>query len=143
MASAEREDRAEQVDVEKAPLEDLLGLANERRRARDWRGADTLYRAVCRRFPDSAAAVVAGVASASLHLEQLGDAAGALRDYQRALAAQPSGPLAEEARWGIAEAERGLGAAAAEREALHDFLVHHPGSALAPAAKRRQAELAP
>jgi len=134
--------REEEVDVEKAPLEDLLERANQRRRARDWRGADQLYRAVSRRFPDSDAAVVAGVASASLHLEQLGDAAGALRDYRHALASQPTGPLAEEARWGIAEAERAIGDTTAEGEALRDFLHNHPSSALAPAARRRQAELA-
>lgn len=134
--------REEEVDVEKAPLEDLLELANQRRRARDWRGADQLYRAVSRRFPDSDAAVVAGVASASLHLEQLGDAAGALRDYRHALASQPTGPLAEEARWGIAEAERAIGDTTAEGEALRDFLHNHPSSALAPAARRRQVELA-
>jgi hypothetical protein len=135
-------ERAEAVDVETAPLEDLLDLANRQRRAQEWAGADRLYRAVSRRFPGSDAAVVAVVASASLHLERLGDAAGALRDYRHALAAQPTGPLAEEARWGIAEAERALGDGAAEGEALRDFLAHHPGSALAPAARRRQAELA-
>ncbi|OFX20243.1 MAG: hypothetical protein A2V77_16710 [Anaeromyxobacter sp. RBG_16_69_14] len=133
----------EELDVEKAPPEDLLALANERRRVRDWGGADRLYRATSRRFPDSDAAVVAGVASATLHLEQLRDAAGALRDYRQALATRPTGPLAEEARWGIAEAERALGDSAAEALALRDFLAKHPGSALAPAARRRQAELAP
>ncbi len=133
----------EELDVEKAPPEDLLALANERRRVRDWGGADRLYRATSRRFPHSDAAVVAGVASATLHLEQLRDAAGALRDYRLALATRPTGPLAEEARWGIAEAERALGDSAAEALALRDFLANHPGSALAPVARHRQAELAP
>ncbi len=133
----------EEFDVEKAPPEDLLALANERRRIRDWSGADRLYSATSRRFPHSDAAVVAWVASAALHLEQLRDAAGALRDYRQALATRPTGPLAEEARWGIAEAERALGNSAAEALALRDFLANHPGSALAPAARRRQAERAP
>jgi hypothetical protein len=131
------------VDVESALLEDLLALANERRRAREWDEADQLYRAVIRRFPSSDAAVVAAVASATLHLEHLGDAAGALREYRQALAARPAGPLAEEARWGIAEAERVLGDAAAESEALRTFLANHPGSAFAPVARSRQAELSP
>jgi len=129
------------MNVEEARLEDLLALANQRRGARDWSGADQLYLAVSRRFPHTDAAVIATVASATLHLEQLGDPRGALHGYRQALAERPSGPLSEEARWGIGATERALGDADAEAEALRDFLNHHPGSALAPDARRRQAEL--
>jgi hypothetical protein len=138
------ESRPPEVAVpEDAPPEDLLALANQHRRDQDWAGADRLYRAVGDRFPSSDAAVVAAVASATLRLEQLGDAAGALAGYQRALAARPAGALAEEARWGIAEAQRSLGDRRAEAAALAEFLDRHPGSALAPAARRRLAELRP
>jgi Tetratricopeptide repeat len=133
----------EPVDVERAPAEDLLSAANERRREREWTQADRLYQAVIRRFPHSDAGVVALVASASLHLEQLDDASGALRDFRQALASRPEGTLAEEARWGIAMATRALGDRAAEAAALDDFLAHHPTSALAPVARRRQAERGP
>jgi hypothetical protein len=133
---------AMELDLETAPPEDLLALANERRRERVWNAADQLYRAVMSRFPGSDAALVAEIASAALHLEQLGDPGGALRAFRRALSERPTGPLAEEARWGIVEATRALGDAAQESAALSDFLAHHPSSALAPAARRRLSELA-
>lgn len=125
-----------------APAEDVLALANQRRKEQDWRGADELYRRVVKKFPRTDAAVVAEIASATLHLSQLGDASGALRGYRHALETRPRGPLAEEARWGIAEAHRARGDRTAEYAALTDFLRAHPSSALAPAAIRRQSELA-
>ena len=124
-----------------APPEDVLALANQRRKERAWRAADELYRRVIRSHPKSDAAVVAEVASATLHLEHLGDPAGALAGYRRALRARPSGALGEEARWGIAEAHRARGDRTSEAAALRTFLDAHPGSAMAPAAKKRLAEL--
>ncbi len=130
-----------EIDLETAPLEDLLALANERRRDHLWVEADELYQAVVQRFPSSDAAVVAEVASAALHVDKLRDPAGALAAYQRTLSARPTGPLAEESRWGLVEAWRALGDGVRESAALTEFLAHHPGSALAPAARRRQGEL--
>ncbi len=124
-----------------APLEDLLAAANQRRKARRWRDAAALYERVMREHAGADAAVVATVASAALHLERLGDAASALRRYQQALRARPDGPLAEEARWGIAAARRALGDDAAEREALRGFVAAHPQSPRIAAARRRLAEL--
>lgn len=124
-----------------APAEDVLALANQQRKDQDWRSADALYRRVMRSFPGTDAAVVAEVASATIHLGHLRDPAGALRSYRHALATRPRGPLAEEARWGIAEAHRAQGEVDGELAALTDFLAVHPGSALAPAARRRRAEL--
>ncbi|MBL8624703.1 MAG: hypothetical protein JNK64_25570 [Myxococcales bacterium] len=124
-----------------APAADLLARANQARKDRAWRDADALYRRVAARFAGTDAAVVAQLASATLHLEHLGDARGALATYRRALAARPGGELGEEARWGIAEATRALGDRAGEAAALTAFLDAHPGSALAPAAQRRLAAL--
>jgi hypothetical protein len=131
------------VVPENLPPADLLAFANERRVRREWREADLFYRATVSRFPGTDAAGVAGVASATLHLQHLGDAAGALAAYRRTLGARPSGPVAEEARWGIVEAHRALGDGDAEGLALREFLDHHPDSALAPAARRRLARLSP
>jgi len=131
----------EEVDLERAPLEDLLALANHLRRGHDWGSADEVYRAVVARFPGSDAAVVAEIASSTLHVEQLRDPSGALEGYRRALAARPTGALAEEARWGIVEALRALKDTSSEAAALREFLERHPVSALAPAARRRVAEL--
>lgn len=125
------------------PPEDLLSLANERRLRREWGAADACYGAVVSRFPGTDAAVVAQIASASLHLRGLDDAPGALAAYRHALAARPLGPLAEDARWGIAEAQRALGDERGEAAALREFLERHPRSALAPAARQRLEGLAP
>lgn len=129
------------VVPENAPPEDLLALANEQRRLRNWPDADLLYRTVISRFPSTDAAVVSEISSATLHLQQLADPTGALASYRLALKARSSGPLAEEARWGVAEAQRSLGDAQAEAEALGQFLELHPRSALAETARRRLAEL--
>jgi len=131
----------EGVDLASAPPEDLFALANRLRRKRDWRAADEVYGAIAGRVPGSDAAVVAEIASATLHVEQLRDAAGALEGYRRALVARPTGALAEDARWGIAEAQRALKDRHGELGALLEFLDRHPDSALAPAARRRAAEL--
>lgn len=135
-------DSAEALDgaAGAAPAE-LLAEADGLRDQRAWAEADRLYDAVAGRFPGSEAAVVASVSSGSLRLNHLGDAAGALEAYQRALEAQPAGPLAEEARWGIAEARRDLGDAPGEAAALRDFLEHHPRSPLAPAVRHRLARI--
>jgi hypothetical protein len=125
------------------PPEDLLAIANERRQRRDWPGADAFYGAVASRFPRTDAAVVATIASATLHLQHLADAPGALAAYRRALGWRPTGPLAEDARWGIAEVHQSLGDPRAEAEALRDFLERHPRSTLADAARRRLARLTP
>lgn len=124
-----------------APAEDVLALANQRRKERAWRDADELYRRVIKQHPRTDAAIVAEVASATLHLEHLGDPAGALAGYRRALKARPSGELGEEARWGIAEAYRAQRMPADEARALRAFLDGYPASALAPAARKRLAEL--
>jgi hypothetical protein len=124
-----------------APAEDVLALANQRRKEHAWRDADALYRRVIRRYPRTDAAVVAEVASATLHLEHLNDAAGALAGYRRALDARPAGALGEEARWGIAEAFRAVGDRKGEAFALRVFLQSHPRSAMAPTARKRLAEL--
>jgi len=124
-----------------APAEDILALANQRRKERAWKDADALYRRVIKQYPRSDAAVVAEVASATIHLEHLGDANGALAGYRRALAARPAGALGEEARWGIAEAFRAVGDTKGEDLALRVFLDTHPHSAMASAARKRLAEL--
>lgn len=134
---------SQKVVVPNLPPADLLALANERRQRREWDAADVYYEAVVSRFPGTDAAVVAEVATAGLHLNHLGDPAGALQGYRRTLSDRPLGPLAEEARWGIVEAQRSLGDKHAEAAALREFLRSHPDSALAPAARRRLARLAP
>ncbi|CAN5760513.1 hypothetical protein BH11MYX3_BH11MYX3_44940 [soil metagenome] len=123
------------------PVADLLGAANAKRAAKQWRESEALYARVVERAPRSMAAQTALVASASLHLEHLGDPKGAAQRFRRALAIAPRGVLAEEARWGIAEAARALRDTRGETAALDDFLAHHAGSPLVTQAKARRAEL--
>jgi len=130
----------EPSEIAAAP-EDLLAAANAARAAHRWREADTLYGRVGSSAPGELAAQAALVASASLHLEHLGDPAGAVRRFRAALAAGSRDALAEDARWGLAEAARALDDAAAERRALDDFLAHHAGSVHAAQARARRAAL--
>ncbi|GHG72450.1 tetratricopeptide repeat protein [Comamonas sp. JC664] len=121
--------------------EDLLLKANGLRSQGRWKEAESLYLRVIRAQPSSLAAYVARVASGSLRLEKLGDARGALRQFQAALRLQPRGVLDQEAQHGIAEAHRVLGDRDAERRALESFLSTHPDSPLGPAARARVQEL--
>ena len=108
--------------------EELLARANALRGQRKWQDADALYDRVAEKFPGTLSAHVADVASGELALEHLGAPARARQRFEAALAAKPGGPLAEEARYGIAEAYRALGDAVHEAAALRAFLAAHPGS---------------
>ncbi len=124
-----------------AEPEDLLRRANERRAEGQWRAAESLYQRVLQSSPGTESAYVALVASGGLRLEHLGDARGALRQYQQALKLRPAGSLSEEARHGVARAWRALGDTAQEKRALEDFLAAHPDSLRADTVKHRLAQL--
>jgi hypothetical protein len=126
-----------------APVEDIVAYANQERKEKRWRAAEALYERVMRDHAGTDAAAIATVASASLHLDRLADPVGALRRYLQALRLRPDGPLAEEARWGLAETHRALGDKAAERSALRAFLAAHPRSVNAARARKRLTELGP
>jgi hypothetical protein len=132
--------RAEPV-VTAATPEDLLAEANTARAARRWRAADALYSRVIAGGSADLAVQTALVASATLHLEHLGDPSGAARRFSAALAAGPRDALAEDARWGLVESARALDDDAGELRALDDFLAHHAGSPLAARARARRAQL--
>lgn len=120
--------------------EDLLRLANEHRRARRWAEADEVYQRVMKRYRGTAAAQVAQLASAALHLEHLGQPQEALRLYRGAVRGRTRGPMAEEAQYGVAEACRALGDVAGEAQALRGYL-RLPASADSPMRQRAQARL--
>lgn len=122
-------------------VDDLLGEANAKRAEKEWRESDLLYGRVVDKAPKSLAAQTALVASGSLHLEHLRDPRGAAKRFRRALELAPSGAVAEDARWGLAEALRALHDDNREAAALDDFLAHHASSPLASRAKARRAEL--
>ncbi|MCE9670596.1 hypothetical protein LY474_22580 [Myxococcus stipitatus] len=128
-------------NVAPVPVEDLLRAANTHRAAGEWKRAESLYQRVIRAQPRAMSAYVAHVASGSLRLEHLGDAGGALRQYEVALREWPEGLLAQEVRQGIAEAHRVLGNTAEERRALEAFLSHHGDAPHAVAARARLKEI--
>ncbi|ACY15815.1 tetratricopeptide repeat protein [Haliangium ochraceum] len=117
--------------------EDLLKQANQQRQQRAWQRAESLYLQVVAEHPGSSAAYVAALAAAAIRLDHLGNPAGALRLYRDALRSERNRALAEEARYGVAEAYRALGQRASEQRALEEFLAHHPDSPLAAASRRR------
>ncbi|MEM9195159.1 MAG: hypothetical protein AAGF12_38660, partial [Myxococcota bacterium] len=79
-------------------VEDLLGRANELRRARRWAEAERTYRAVVARAPGSRAGQIAGLSAAGLQLDRLRNPSEALRLYRRART--QGGPLAARAELG-------------------------------------------
>lgn len=120
--------------------DDLLKQANEARRQKAWQAADALYARVWAEYPGTAAAQVALVASGTIQLEHQRAPRVAIARFREALRGGGGG-VAEEARYGLAEAYRAVGDAARERRALDDFLRHHAGSPLADRARDRRAEL--
>ncbi|MFY2562705.1 tetratricopeptide repeat protein [Corallococcus terminator] len=121
--------------------EDLLRRANEHRATGQWKAAEALYLRVIRTDPRGMSAYVARVASGSLRLEHLGDARGALRQYQEAQRGWPGGVLEEEASHGVTEALRALGDRDGEARALESFLARHPDSPHGVAARTRLREI--
>src|SRR5262249_5045006 len=116
---------------------DLLQRANELRAQRNWRKAEHAYVLVVTEHPSSTESYAALVAAAALRLEHLHDAGGALLFYRAALRRRPTGALAEEASYGIAECQRALGNPKAETEALRHFLKAYPNSLLRSKAQSR------
>ena len=89
------------------------------------------------RFPGSREEIVARVLQGQLLLDELHDAPAALRSFERYLAGEPSGALAEEARLGRAQALQVGGSRPDERAAWQELLVKHPASVHADAARAR------
>lgn len=131
------EERTNQAAPENRAAQDLLQLANRMRRERRWREAEQTYQRVYLQYPGSMSAYVARVAAASIQLEHLGDARGALRLYRQAVASRPGGALEIEARQGIARSWRRLGDRKREKEALGELLEKDASGPAAEQARRR------
>jgi len=135
--AAERAPRGNVVAPEAA--RDLLREANQLRAERRWDEAASLYRRVAdARGGESTTAMLA---LASLRLEHQNDAQEARRLYRAVVDAAPDGPLAEEARLGVAMACRALRDERGESAALRAFLGRHPSSLSATKAQQRLTEL--
>lgn len=133
--------RAGRAREPSASAEDLIARGNRLRGERRWADAERSYLAASQARPRSSISHIADVAAAGIRLDHRRDPAGAARLYRRALAARPSGPLALEAREGIARAERRRGSRASERRALEAILTRHAGTRAADRARTRLTEL--
>ncbi len=136
-----RRSRALQPSPAPTSPEDGLAVANGLRAERRWDAAERAYLAVVGRFPSSEQAYAARLAAADLQLSHTRRPARALASYQAALAARPAGPLAAQARFGIARSLRRLGRTVEERRALEAYLAAHPDDLRASSARARIAEL--
>jgi hypothetical protein len=116
---------------------DALKRANHLRAEHRWRDAERAYEEIVRAVPDGDDATAAAVAAASLRLEHLSDPRGALGLFKKGLRGGGSGPLAEEAHYGIALAHRALDEKEAETRALELFLREHSDSVLLPKVQER------
>jgi TolA-binding protein len=119
----------------------ILRRAEQARTARRWADASRAFEDLGRRYPGTREEVVGRALYGQLLLDQLGEPGRALTMFERYLAVDPSGALAEEARLGRAQALRRLGRSREERSAWLELLREHPGSVHAAAARTRLATL--
>jgi hypothetical protein len=127
-------------DVERAG--EYFGAAERARREGNVSEARRLYGLLAAGFAGTREELASRVLRGQMYLDDLDDAAAALRSFDLYLRDQPSGALAEEALVGRAQALRRLGRAAAETEAWSELLALHPRSLQAELARERLAALA-
>jgi hypothetical protein len=118
---------------------DLFGAADRAHREGDFAEARRLYAELAARFSGTREERTARVLRGQMLLDDLGQAAAALRSFDLYLRDEPSGALAEEALVGRAQALRLLGRAAAEAAAWTDLLARFPRSVHAELARERLA----
>ncbi|MFT3925594.1 MAG: hypothetical protein QM778_23845 [Myxococcales bacterium] len=137
----ERSPAKPRVAASARAAQDWLDQGNRLRAQAKWREAYQAYAQIWQRAPESSAAYVARIAAANLRLEHFADPRGALGLLRAAIKQSPNGVLDEEARYGVAEAQRKLGDARAEQRALEELLAKHPQSAESARARARLARL--
>src|SRR6185503_13345034 len=106
----------------------VLARAEQARAQRRFADATRLYDDLAARFPGSREEIVARVLHGQLLLDEMHDAPSALRWFERYLAREPGGALAEEARLGRAQALQLRGSRDGERAAWEELLRKHPAS---------------
>jgi len=123
--------------VDSAAASVVLARAEQARAQRRFADATRLYDDLAARFPGSREEIVARVLHGQLLLDEMHDAPSALRWFERYLASEPAGALAEEARLGRAQALQLRGSRDDERAAWDELLRKHPASVHAGAARAR------
>jgi TolA-binding protein len=113
----------------------LFAAGNKARRSGAYGNALRLYGELQRRFPGSREAHTSQLALGWLMLNQLGNASGALAQFNGYLAG--GGVMSEEALAGRALALQRLGRSAEERKAWQDLITRYPDSINAERARKR------
>jgi hypothetical protein len=140
----EREQAAEPAPSPRAAARSataLFAAANVARREGEVGKAARLYRELVRRHARTPEGLVARVTFGRLLLDRLGDARGALREFDAYLGDAEQGTLREEALIGRALALGKLGRAREERKAWTALLAAFPKTGYAERAKARATEL--
>jgi hypothetical protein len=119
----------------------LLRQAEQARTARQWSDAGRAFAELGRQYAGTREEVVGRALYGQLLLDHLDEPRRALTMFERYLAVDSSGALAEEARLGRAQALRRLDRSQEERGAWLELLRRHPGSVHAAAARTRLAAL--
>ncbi len=107
----------------------------------DWTCAASRYRDILRLYPTRREATAALVSLAKIELRRLHSPDKALEHYQTYRQRAPTGPMSEEALFGIAEAYRRLGQRDFEQETLRTFIERYPGSSQQARARARLRQL--
>jgi hypothetical protein len=122
--------------------ESLFARANAERARGLYEVADGRYAELARDYRGTRSELAARISHGNLLLHRLDRPAHALQAFASYLAARPDGPLAEEARVGMAVSLQRLGRAREEREAWRSLLERHPGSLHGARARARLSQLA-
>jgi TolA-binding protein len=102
--------------------------ARECRKMGDWAGVARAYGKILGEYPASPEAITILLPLAEVELEHLGNPARALSHFREYERRRPTGPLAQEALFGICTALRALGREDEEIRALGKFLKKYPDS---------------
>lgn len=134
LAEAERQGYA--ALLERLDAEQLDRLAHSARLAGAGVRAREALLALRRRFPRSSRAGTAAFVLARISVDLERDPAAAIAWFQRYLAENPAGPLAEEARGRLLRALHDEGEVSRARAAADDYLRHHPDGSHASLARK-------
>jgi hypothetical protein len=107
----------------------------------DWICAAQKYQEVLKTHSHRPEATVVLISIAKLELRHLKDPASALEHYRMYQRKSPSGPLAEEAAWGVVQSQRQLGNRMEELRNLNQFVQQFPDSVYVSKVRLRLKEL--
>ncbi len=122
-------------------MEMLLDTVRRCRLRGDWSGAAGAYAQLIGTYPGTEEALTSHVLLGWIQLEHLGRPQAALESFEAYLRGAQTGPLREEAEWGMALALSELGRQEEERAALQAFIEHNEGSLHATEAAQRLGKL--